>query len=73
MLDPDANLFFGVPHRFLVLEVDLVVLEGTPEAFGHDVVQSAASAIHADPHTGAAQNTGEIRACEGCALVGVDR
>jgi hypothetical protein len=34
----------------IVVEIDLFILDAAPEPFGKDIVEGAASAIHADPH-----------------------
>ena len=38
----------GVIGWGVLLQVDLLVLDSTPETFGKDVVEGAAFAIHAD-------------------------
>jgi len=52
-------------------EIDLLVLDGAPQALGEDVVAGAPPAIHADLHAGGEQQIGVLGAGEVAALVAV--
>ena len=41
-----------IHHGFVILEVDLLILEGAPQAFDEDVVSDSATAIHTDADIG---------------------
>src|ERR1035437_9380048 len=51
----------GRRYRVVPVEIDLLVLEGAPEALDEDVVAPAAATIHADADAVVEQQTGERR------------
>lgn len=52
-------------------EIDLLVLDGAPQALGEDVVARSAAAVHADLYAGREQQVDILRAGEMAALVAV--
>ena len=59
-------------HRFILVEIDVLVFDTAPKAFAVDVVEGAAAAIHADLNVGCEQAGGEGIGRELCPLVGVE-
>ena len=47
-------------HRGVVLEVDVLIFEATPQAFDEDIVQSSTTTIHTDVDGGAFQTSREL-------------
>ncbi len=39
-----------IPDACILLQIDLLVLHASPKPFDHDVVETAAAAVHADPN-----------------------
>jgi hypothetical protein len=64
MFNPSSNLFLSIPHGFIVLDVNLVVLEGVPKALSNDIVQGTSISIHADLYVWFVENIGDIGAGE---------
>ena len=46
-------------HPFIATDVDVIVFEGSPEAFHHHIVQGAATPVHADLDPMALKDPGE--------------
>ena len=65
-----ANVFSGIGDTGVLASIDLLVFEGTPETFNEDVVQSAPTAVHADPDVMTFQYPYPIVSRELAALVG---
>lgn len=65
-----AGLQFG--HGAVLIQVDVLVFHGSPQTFDENVVQSAATAIHADADVSVQQHLRERMAGELHALVGVE-
>ena len=59
-------------HCVILVETDIFVLDAAPKAFAEDVVEGAASTVHADLNVGCEQADGEGIGRELCALVGVE-
>lgn len=59
-------------HRWVVIEVDVLVFDGAPEPLNEDGVKGAASAVHADLATSRFEAVGEGLGSELVALVGVE-
>ena len=59
-------------HRVILVEIDVLILDAAPQAFAEDVVEGAASAIHADLDVGSEQAGSEGIGRELCALVGIE-
>lgn len=55
----------------LVVQVDLLILDGAPQPFGQDVIACPASAIHTDLNLGLQQQADVRRAGERATLVSV--
>src|SRR3954463_4313692 len=62
----------GLADRVVGPEVDLLVLDRSPEPLDEDVVAPGALAVHADGDAGLAQHAGEVVAGELAARVGVE-
>ena len=54
------------------VEIDLLVLETSPEAFDEHIVDPATFTIHADPDAVALEHAGERLSGELCTLVGIE-
>ncbi len=65
-----ASSQFG--HRGIVLEVDVLVFEATPQAFDEDIVQSSATSIHTDADGGSFKTGRELIGGELRTLVGIE-
>lgn len=70
--DELAEAGLDVGDRVVGLEIHLLILDGSPEAFDKDVVPPAAFAIHADLDAMFLEGAGEFDAGELAALVGVE-
>jgi hypothetical protein len=64
---PQARL--GLVSRFVGFEVDLVVLDGPPEALDKDIVAPAAFTVHADANALRLEHPREFGAGELAALI----
>src|SRR5690349_19498298 len=53
------------------MKVDLLIFDATPEPFRKDIVESAAFAVHTDPHLSCKQALDVLRTGEMAALVAV--
>src|SRR6516225_10469991 len=71
-LDEPPELRTGVADRVIGAQVDVLVLDGAPQAFDEDVVTPATPAIHADLHAALLQGADEVRTRELTALVRVE-
>jgi hypothetical protein len=54
------------------MQIDFLVLDGSPEALDENVVSPCALAVHADRDAVVDQHTGEFGASELAALIGVE-
>ena len=61
----------GLAGRSVVLQIDLFVLEGSPEPFVEDVVERSVATIHADLDLGGFEPVDVLRAGEVVALIAV--
>src|SRR5207247_520810 len=61
-----------VQHTGIVLQVNLFVLDGTPQPLGENVVQRAATSIHADQNAGILQAPSKLGTGELGALIGIE-
>lgn len=70
----DVSLYAppGLTRIDVFVDVDLIVLEATPEAFNDDVVLGAAFAIHANPNTILLEHIDILWTRKMAALVAVD-
>ena len=68
---PVPDSFPGFPGRVILMEVDLFVLEASPEALRENVVEGPAFSIHADLNIPALETLQVAGACEVAALVTV--
>src|SRR5829696_9671787 len=62
----------GLADRVVGPEINLLVLDRSPESLNEDVVAPRASAVHADSNPSLEQHAGEVVAGELRALVGVE-
>lgn len=62
----------GLRNAVVGVQIDLVVLDRTPQALDKDVVAPAALAVHADLDAAILEQRGEVGAGELAALVGVE-
>ncbi len=74
VIEPEvpAQILAGHWDGVVVLQVDLLVLHGAPEALGKYVVHGPSPSIHADADLRRLQPAGEIRARELDTLIAVD-
>lgn len=70
--DPPAKVSPQLRAGLAGLEINTLVLQGSPEAFDEDVVHPKASAVHADADLGLAQHRGAGLRREVDALVGFE-
>ena len=56
----------------IALQIDLLVLQRSPQPLDEDVVQPTAAAVHRDSHAGSLQDRGECGRGELAALIGVE-
>ena len=56
---------------FVSLWVDILIFDGSPEAFYEDVIISTATMIHTDPGSGIKKQAGVLRAGEVTSLITV--
>ncbi len=59
-------------NRAVIMNVDFLVLDRSPESFDEDIVEYAATAVHADSDAGIFKGGCEVRARELRPLVGVE-
>ena len=59
-------------HRFVVVEIDVLILQCAPEALDEDVVEDPTTTIHADTDLLVGQTTGKIMGSKLRSLVGVE-
>ena len=64
---PYASITWG----FVLVEIDILVLYGTPQPFDKDVVESPSPVVHADLGSGVEEDVSEFRTCEVAALIAV--
>ena len=62
----------AVPQTGVVVEVDLFILDGSPQAFNEDIIEDPSAAIHADPYPRGEEPVGERRAGELAALITIE-
>jgi hypothetical protein len=71
-LDVPSQAGSGLLHRLICVEVDLLVLDRSPDALDEDIVAPTAFTVHADGDVVFLQQPGEDIAGELAALVGVE-
>ena len=71
-LDVAFGLLLRVTNRLVHVEIDLFILEASPEAFHKDVIPQTAAAIHTDLNPPVFENPGEFLAGELAALIRVE-
>ena len=59
-------------HGGIIFQVNVLVLDGSPQALDKDVIQGATSAIHTDADVGRFQDTSKGQRRELSALVSVE-
>ena len=70
--DPPAKASLQFGTGLEGMEVDALVLQGSPEPLDEDVVHPPAPAVHADTHLGVAQHAGERETGELTALISIE-
>ena len=70
--DPLGDSAFGLASVSIALEVDVLVLERSPQSLDEDVVPPSPAAVHRDADLGLSEHAGEVAAGELAALVGVE-
>src|SRR6266536_855077 len=68
VLEPSSQFW----HGSIVLEVNVLVFDRPPEAFDKDVIEGAATAVHADADASGFEAASEFQGGELHALVGVE-
>ena len=48
-LEIPGNAPSGIFHRLVFVEIDLLILQGSPQPLYEDIVKGPASGVHADP------------------------
>jgi len=71
-LDVTADAAPCCGDRFVSMQIDLFIFDGTPEAFDEDVVSPASLAIHADPDAFLLEPIRKRHTGELAALIGVE-
>ena len=71
-IDVVPNRCSGLSHRIIGLEVDLLILDGSPEAFYEDIVSPTPFAIHADTDVVLLEFFGKGLAGELTTLIGIE-
>ena len=71
-IDPIADDLFGLEPIRQLVQIDRLVFERAPQPLDEDVVHAAAPAIHGDRNLRRLEQTGEVKAGELAALVGVE-
>ena len=62
----------GLRHRFVGLEIDLLVLQTAPQPLDEDIIHPTSFPIHADADAGRFQCTGKLLTGELRALIGIE-
>jgi len=71
-IDPIADDLFGLEPIRQLVQIDRLVFERALQPLDEDVVHAAAPAIHGDRNLRRLEQTGEVKAGELAALVGVE-
>ena len=79
LMDPPVIVEVEVARKLLpglfrigiLVQIDFFVFHGAPEAFGEDVVQGAAFAVHADLHLRLLESLDVLRTGEVAALIAI--
>src|SRR5271169_793033 len=70
--DPIANAVSCLTACLKCIEIDAIILQGSPQSFNHDIVYPAASAVHGDLHVSVRECLGKRNTCKLAALISVE-
>lgn len=48
-VEPDSDSFSGMSRTVVLIEIDFLVLDASPESFGENIVDGASFSVHTDP------------------------